>query len=427
MTSFLRPHPIWLYRLLWVCLSPIVVLWLWRRRKRGKEHATRFAERLGQPARHRPKGQLIWFHGASVGESLSILPLINHLLTTQQDLHILVTTGTLTSAKLMEKRLPERAFHQFVPLDAWPFVRSFMAHWQPDISVFTESELWPELLYQAPNPMLINARLSPKSFRRYRALGWFFHPLIARFIHVFAQHEPDAERYAALGAPHTNTLPNLKFDAPPLTAAHADIKRWEKALAGRRVLLAASTHAGEEAQIANLHQQLSTHIPNLLTIIVPRHPERGTAIINQLTETGLTLHRRGLGEKPIHTGDGRTEIYIADTLGELGLFYQLADVVIIGGSLIPHGGHNPIEPLKLGCVTLCGPHMFNFMDMLPTLLNQQVLAQAKDLDDLGQMAQAYLMDHRQRATQQTHIQAVMGTLSGASTHLANLILTKLAA
>lgn len=346
-----------LYRAGTELLGPAIELWLKRRLARGKEDPARLKERLGQPGRPRPPGRLVWLHAASVGEALSVLPLIERLLAERAGLSALLTTGTVTSARLMAERLPPRAFHQFAPVDRPSAVRRFLDHWRPDLALWVESELWPNLVTETAKrgaPMaLINARLSERAFRRWRRFGWMIRPMLQAFTLALAQSEADAERLRALGARDVRCLGNLKDAAPPLAADPGKLAELAAAFGDRPRWLAASTHPGEEAIAAEAHRALKPRLPGLLTVIAPRHPERGPEIADAL---GLSVGRRAAGEPP------GADAYLADTLGELGLFYRLCPIVFVGGSLVPHGGQNPLEPARLGAAVLFGPHMRNFAE-----------------------------------------------------------------
>lgn len=335
---------------------------LLRRQSRGKEDPARLEERLGNAGRARPEGRLVWFHAASVGESMSLLALIETLLDAQPDLHALVTTGTRTSAELIADRLPERAFHQYIPLDTGPAVRRFLSHWRPDLAIWTESELWPRLLVSTHArgvPMLlINARMSANSARRMRRLGAYGASLLGRFQAILAQDDSQAERLLALGAPpdRVEVTGSLKDTAQPLPHDPNALKTLVKTLAGRTVWLAASTHEGEEEMVSRAHREARRSVPGLLLILAPRHPDRGLRIAAALRAEGWTVAVRSEGGTP----DRNTDIYLADTLGEMGLWYRIAAVSFIGASLVDKGGHNPFEPALLGSAILTGPHVQNF-------------------------------------------------------------------
>lgn len=353
-------------------LSPALPAYLRRRAARGKEIPHRLPERTGAAPAARPPGRLLWLHAASVGETLSVLPVVEALAARAPDLHVLLTTGTLTAATLLDQRLAPalapRVTHRFVPLDVPAWVERFLAAWRPDAAAFVESELWPNLIGAARRrglPLaLVNARISPRSARRWRLARGLARHLLGAFDLVLAQSEADAERLRALGAASPRCLGNLKFAAPPLPADPAALAALRQALGGRPVFLAASTHPGEEAQVMAAHRLAAPARPGLLTIIVPRHPERGPAIGAEADAQEFAVLRRAAGALP----GPDTALYIADTLGELGLFYRLAGAALVGGSLVPHGGQNPLEPARLGCPILLGPHTWNFADPVARLL-----------------------------------------------------------
>ncbi|MBT4879650.1 MAG: 3-deoxy-D-manno-octulosonic acid transferase [Alphaproteobacteria bacterium] len=353
-----------LYRFVVFLLSPILwSVFLWRKFI-GKEDKKRFKERKGIPSLEKPSGHLIWIHAASVGESLSILSLINRLLEIRPTCHILLTTGTVTSAALMKSRLPDRAFHQYIPIDRVRYVRRFLRHWRPNLILWVESELWPNLVHESHDygvPMvLVNARLSDRSFKGWRRFKFFAEDLLQCFKISLAQSKETAQKLKALGAQHIRVPGNLKFGAAPLPVDPEALAHMNSTIGKRPVWLAASTHEGEEEQIAATHLALKKEIPHLLTLIVPRHPERGIFIQDTLSSMGLSVALRS-DQKDILPD---TDIYVADTLGELGLFYRLSPIVFMGGSLVPTGGHNPLEPAMLDSALLWGPHTHNFRDMI---------------------------------------------------------------
>jgi 3-deoxy-D-manno-octulosonic-acid transferase len=331
-----------------------------RRTAEGKEDPERVAERRGIPSRPRPEGPLVWLHAASVGEAQSALSLIAKLLASDASLSILVTTGTVTSARLLASRLPERSFHQFVPLDVPGWVGGFLDHWRPDLALWMESELWPNMLTglrrRGIPAVLINARMSALSFAKWRRAAPIARSLLACFDLCLAQSDGQADRLRRLGAGNVSCLGNLKFSAAPLPAAAAELAALEPALRNRTVLLFASTHDGEERIAGDIHRRLRRDHAALLTVIVPRHPIRAEDIARDLRALGLGVKRRSLKEAVME----RDDVYLADTMGELGLFYRLADLAVIGGSLVPHGGHNPLEAAQLDCAVLYGPDMANF-------------------------------------------------------------------
>ena len=343
-------------------LAPRFLRW---RLSRGKENAARLAERFGEASRPRPPGPLIWLHGASVGEMLAVIPLIERLLA--KNFAVLMTSGTVTSAALAERRLPAGAVHQFVPLDAPQFVARFLDHWRPDLALFVESDLWPNLILTCAErdiPMiLVNGRLSERSFKRWRFLPQVIAPLLARFDLCLAQSTGDAQRYGQLGAPRISNIGNLKLDVPPPPADAPTLSKLTGIVLTRSVIAAASTHPGEEDEIIAAHRQLRAKHPTLLTIIAPRHPERGEAIAEAAKNAGLSVALRSHGDLP----KPEVDVFIADTLGELGLIYRLAPIVFMGGSLASRGGQNPIEAIRLGAAIVHGPHVWNFAEIYQSL------------------------------------------------------------
>ena len=369
------------YRLATAAAAPFAGALLSLRLNRGKEDPDRIDERRGLASLARPEGSVVWLHGASVGETTSLLPLVERL--TQGGLFALVTSGTVTSARLMAGRLPPRAVHQFVPIDCPRFMRTFLAHWRPGLALFAESEIWPNMILEAARagvPLaLVNARMSERSFGRWRRLSGAARALFSRFDATLAQTPGDAERLAALGSRHAPVIGNLKFDAPPPPADRQELAELSGLVAGRRLWIAASTHPGEERIAAETHRRLVAEFPDLLTLIAPRHPERGQAVAAEIASLGLACRRRSEGARP----ERDVSIYLCDTMGELGLFYRLAGVAFLGKSLTGGGGQNPIEPAKLGAALLHGPRVGNFADVYAPLDAEGGALQVDDADALA--------------------------------------------
>jgi len=356
-----------LYRMATTLGGPLVRLYLNQRLKRGKEDPVRFNERLGRPSLPRPKGKLAWVHAASVGESLSILPLIGRVLRDHKDWSVLVTTGTVTSARLMTERLPQGAVHQYVPVDLVTYVRRFLEHWQPDLALWVESEFWPNLVIEtrarAVPMVVLNARMSESSFKGWQKNRAMIGRLLSAFPLVLAQSDTDAQRFQTLGAKTVTVAGNLKYAAAPLPVDEAELAKLQTVIGSRPHWLAASTHAGEEAICGRVHRALKAKMSDLLTIIVPRHPNRGSDVAAELETSGLNVARRAKSQ-PITP---ETDIYIADTMGELGLLYRLCDIVFVGKTLAGVGGQNPIEPAALACALIFGKDMSNFQQISSTL------------------------------------------------------------
>jgi 3-deoxy-D-manno-octulosonic-acid transferase len=385
-----------LYSALTRPLTPVATAYLAQRRKQGKEHPERFRERRGIASATRPQGPLAWIHAASVGEATSVLGLIEHLLATRPSLEILITTGTVTSARLLETRLPPRARHQFVPADLPGWTARFLDYWQPDLGIWVESELWPNLVFAAHArdiPMvLVNGRLSSRSYDRWRHWPGLIRHVLSAFGLCLAQDEVQAERFRSLRAPRVDCVGDLKSAAPDLPCDGSELARL-RGLTGRRPLwLAASTHAGEEEIAARVHRALTGRHSDLLTIIAPRHPVRSEAICAMARRHGLRVAVRARGE-PLTP---ETQIYLVDTLGELGLFYRLAGIAFIGGSLVAKGGHNPFEAARLGCAVLHGPDMSNCAVMAHLLAAAGASETVRDEATLAQAVSRLLADPRRR-------------------------------
>jgi len=369
------------YRRAMSAATPLANLWLKRRLRRGKEIEERLTERHGQPTLARPDGPLVWLHGASVGELVAVIPLIERLRS--QEVHVLVTSGTVTSAKVVQERLPEDVLHQFIPLDAPRFVGRFLNHWRPDFGLFVEQDLWPNLIVAAARRriplVLINARMSEQSFKGWRSLRRTAKALLGHFDLCLAQSALDAERFSELGMKAVEVTGNLKLDVPAPPADEAQLAGMQRAIAERQVLVAASTHPGEEDAIIEAHRRARKSRPRLLTIIAPRHPERGPDVLDRALAAGSRGMLRSRGLMP----DVRTDIYVADTIGELGLFYRVAHVVFMGGSIAEHGGQNPIEAAKLGKPVLHGPNVWNFADIYAAL---DAARGAEEVENIGHLA-----------------------------------------
>jgi 3-deoxy-D-manno-octulosonic-acid transferase len=411
-----RVSPGWsfrVYRAFSRIIHPLAGTILRRRSQRGKEVPERLNERMGIASIARPDKKLVWFHAASVGETNVVLPLLHVLHKQRPDLSILLTTVTVTSARIAASRLPPRAIHQFIPLDTPAFVERFLDHWRPSTALFIESEIWPNLIMDADRRriplVLLNARMSDRSFRRWLKLKGLSHPIFSRFAVVLAQSDTLAKRLTRLGARKVIAAGNLKFDSPPPAADPAELSRLKAAIADRPVFLAASTHPGEDEIIVEVHRALSASRPDLLTIIAPRHPERGGAIASLIMSHAIGAAQRSAGGAI----GPETGIYVADTLGELGLFYRLAPFALIGGSLVPHGGQNPIEAVKLGAGVITGPHWHNFPEVYQALAEGGGCRFVTSQEDLIQTAKALFDDPASLDLMRARAAKTVDELSGA--------------
>lgn len=398
------------YRLATTAVAPAVPFFLRQRAWRGKEDTARMHERLGHASIARPDGRLVWIHGASVGESTAALPLVDAFLRSGES--VLVTSGTVASARMMAERLPHGAIHQYAPVDTPAAAARFLAHWKPDAALFVESELWPNLLHRAAGQgvrlALVNGRMSERSFRGWKRARRAAAALLSLFDVCLTQDDATANRLAQLGAPRVTVSGSLKADAPPLPINEREMKILREAIGNRPILLAAQTHPGEDETVLPAHDMLRERHPDLLTIIVPRHIERGNdiAVLGGTRPTGL----RSRGDLP----DARTAVYVADTLGELGLFYRLAPFCFIGGTLVPMGGHNPLEPARLHRGVLFGPHTESFPQAYDALLAANGAERVGTAREIAQAARRLLTDP-------AHAEAMGGAAARAAADLGGAV------
>ena len=372
-----------IYNTLIRILYPLVIRsYIQKRIEIGKEDTKRFNERIGRPTKERPEGKLIWFHGASVGESVSMLPLINRLLETDENTYVMVTTGTTTSAEIMGKRLPERAFHQYITIDNPVFTKRFIKYWQPDLVLWFESDFWPAMLSTIKKKniplILVNGRISNKSFKRWQQFDYISKELLGCFTFCLGQSEEDAYRLRVLGAKDSTCLGNLKFAGLPIPVDETKKAEITKQIGNRRIFCISSTHENEEYQLGKRFKNLFEKHPDVLVLIAPRHPQRGVEIKTQLTDLGLNVSLRSANEKIT----SKTQVYIADTIGELGIWYGISPIVFIGGSLVPHGGQNFMEPSRLKDAVIVGPYMHNFTEAMQRAQKANAIIQANDAEEV---------------------------------------------
>ncbi len=386
-----------------------------RRVLRGKEIAARLPERTGIATLARPEGRLVWFHAASVGETLSLLPVIAAL---GPRANVLLTTGTVTSAALAAERLPANARHQFTPLDVAPWAERFLAHWRPDIAVFVESEIWPatlRLLDARGIPrLLINASMSARSARNWRLAGGLIRDLLGGFQAVHAQSPQDAANLRRLGAKNLLEWGNVKFSAPVLPVDTAALAAMQQAMPGPG-WLAASTHPGEEEIVIAAHRRLLAEWPDVTTVIVPRHPARGAEIAKLAGEIPVAL--RSAGQPPVPGA-----VYIADTLGELGLFYRLAPFALVGGSLVAIGGHNITEAARLGVAVICGPYTQEIAELVQRMKAFDAMLEISDAQSLAAAVQGWLANPEAAAAAGARARLAFDGLEDLPARLAELIL-----
>ncbi len=379
------------YHALTRALEPFAGLILKRRVKAGKEDAARLSERRGIASLPRPSGKLIWMHGASVGETTMLLPLIQRLLDGDPKLHILVTSGTVTSAELMKTRLPERAFHQYIPLDGPNFIDQFLSHWKPDLAIWAESEIWPNLILKTKasgaKMALINARLSQKSLSGWQKKTHFAEEIFSSFDMILAADHITHHKLKSFGGRVLGQIGNLKTAAPALEFDAAEARYLRNAIGRRPVWLAASTHPAEEADILEAHTAGPGKRANALLVWMPRHPERGDEIAALCAGQDIAQRSK------LHSPTSGTSIYIMDTLGEMGLALALADLVFVGGSIHPElTGHNPLEAARASVPILTGPYVASFTHIYDNLFNHNAAMRVTKTDNLGPSVIALLGD-----------------------------------
>ena len=386
------PLVFYIYRVVTWLIGPLTSILFRLRKRMGREDGFRKFERRGYAGMARPKGLLVWVHVASVGEMITVLPLIRKLLESHPAAQTLLTSGTVTSAKIANDNPHERIIHQYVPMDHPGFAKRFVKHWHPDIGLFVESEIWPNLMYQAEQnnvPLfLINARMSQNSFKNWKRFPNSVRHLLNQFDLILAQDNHSCVRYEMLGARRIISAGNLKYDTPPLPHKETELQNLSQAIGTRPIWLAASTHEGEELMAAETHKNLKNKYPGLLSIIAPRHPQRGDSLVKQLTELDLTIARRG--ESQAINAD--TDIYLADTIGEMGLFYRLSDIAFIGGTVTPQGGQNPLEAARLDSAIFYGPSNENFSEMFTLIKEVDAGREIFSQNDMTDMVDLLLSD-----------------------------------
>jgi len=387
-----KPIILLLYRFfISLFLIPIIILLL-TRSFFGKEKFFRLFERFGLSKSKRPKGILIWCHAASVGETITLLPLLEELLSDKK-INILVTTATISGSKIISSKKNTRILHQLSPWDHHKWIKKFLQFWQPDLAIRMESELWPNTLVELNErkipTAIVNGRISKNSLKRWKAF-----PSIAKYIMrtinlVLSQSEIHAHNFKTLGALNIKITGNLKLSMPPLKFDIRSQQILKEAFNSRPVWVAASTHPGEEEITLNTHIYLKKQFPKILTVIVPRHPERSKNIIKKVKKYKLNSISRSSNKLP----EESTDIYIIDNFGELGLIYSLVEIVFIGKSLTGSGGQNPIEPIHFGCKVIFGPKMDNFYEIAEDMVKNNIASQVKNTQELSEIINDFLMEN----------------------------------
>lgn len=400
------------YRWIGLGLYPVMRPYLAIRAAKGKEERGRRRERFGHASVERPAGPLVWVHAASVGETNAVSPLIREV--RRRGINVVLTTGTVTSARVARERLGDSVIHQYVPLDLKPVISRFLDHWRPDLAIMVESEIWPmtilELGARHIAQVLVNGRMSDRSFARWQKRPAIADALFEKFALVIAQSEADAERFRTLGALPVLVSGNLKVDtdAPPYDPATLAAYRGQ--VGDRKTWAAISTFEGEELAAGTVHTALKQHL-QLLTIVVPRHPERADAIEEALVAKGLKVARRTRND-PL---TAETDIFLGDTIGEMGLYLRMTEIAFVGRSLFGEGGQNPLEPAMLGCAVLSGPNVQNFRESYQQLAKSGSAKMVRDAEMLAKGVGYLLvnddMRHKMIAAGHETVQEMRGALT----------------
>ena len=382
-----------LYRWGGVALYPIVSPYLTFRAAKGKEDRFRRRERYGYAGVPRPAGPLVWFHAASVGETNAVIPLIKEV--RRRGIAVLLTTGTITSAKVVRDRLGTDVIHQYVPLDMKPAISRFLEYWHPDLAIMAESEIWPMTILELGKrhipQVLVNGRISDRSFPRWKRRHAVADAIFENFALVIAQSELDADRFSTLGALPVLVSGNLKVDTDAPPADSAVLRGYLDQIQGRRTWAAISTFEGEEAAAGEVHRLLKERT-GLLTIVVPRHPERGDVIADMLEAKGLKVARRTRGDALTP----ETDVFLGDTIGEMGLYLRMTEIAFVGRSLFAEGGQNPLEPAMLGCAILSGGNVQNFREAYQQLARNGSAKMVRDTEMLAKGVHYLLMNDEMR-------------------------------
>ena len=395
-----------LYRLTTDMLGPLLPLWVNARAKKGKEEAARLSERRGRSSAPRPDGPLIWMHGASVGECTMLLPLIAQIREARPDVNVLITSGTVTAARLMAERLPSGVIHQYVPLDRRKYARAFLDYWRPDVAIWAESEIWPNLIIEAKsrgvNLALINARMSEKSLGGWRKRAGSARAIFSRFDLILAADKATAAGLSEFVGKAITPIGNLKDAALPLPVDAKAKAALLAAMGARPVWCAASTHHGEDDIVLGAHETVLNTSADALLILAPRHPERRENIAELINSMGLSFTTRSSGAMP----DANTQIYLFDTIGEMGLAFDMSRLSLICGSLTQGlSGHNPLEPARAGCAVMSGRHVASFAEVYQDMADKDAVKIISQTYDLGRSISTLLNDKAALKDAQTKAKA----------------------
>jgi len=349
-------------------LSPIIIF---IRLLKKKEHPKRFKEKFGFYTKKKIKGKLIWFHGASVGEILSIMPLIENLEKNKEINQILITSNTLSSSKILSNLKLTKTIHQFFPIDTNYHTQKFLKYWKPSVAVFIDSEIWPNMITNIKKTpislILMNARITDKSFKRWKLFKSYAKKIFVNFDICLSSSHKSKKYLKSLGAKNIKHVGNLKFTQSEknITFLDNDLKKF---FLSKRIWCASSTHSTEEFICANVHKKLKVKYKNLLTIIIPRHIHRTDEIVNEMKKLNLNVHLHNSKNKI----DKDTDIYLVNSFGQTKSFFKVCKTVFLGGSMIRHGGQNPLEAARFGCKILHGPNVWNFDEIYNLLKKNKV-------------------------------------------------------
>ncbi len=408
---------LFLYRLLTALLYPFYRYgFLPYRLKINKEDPERYTEKLGFPSLDKDTKKLVWSHAASVGESLSLLKLIGRFVRENPTWKVLITTGTVTSAKIVKERFPKQVIHQYAPLDCVCALNRFLDHWQPDLMVWVESELWPNLIHKASLQkiplILLNMRLSPRSFTKWATFKKTFLKLLNCFDLILTQTQELNKDLKGIGYKKSHFCGNLKYAADPPGFQKEELNILQKSLGNRPHWMVASTHNLEEDIVLQAHKKLLKIQKNTCLILVVRHPHRCSAVEHLIKNQGLSYQRYSHWQET--SLSLKEDILLVDQMGFMGLFYEISSYVLVAGSLVDHiGGHNILEPLRQNCVTLHGPYMSNFKEVVADAKKAKATLEIQDADDLAdtllefmntpQKTETYLKNGHTFLTQQTQV------------------------
>ena len=373
-----------IYKLITIIIRPFLFLFFIYRLLKNKEEFGKYYERRGLSLKVKPDGKIIWIHAASVGETLSTLPLIKKLKELSPEINIVITTSTKTSKEIIIEKNMDRVFHQYVPWDNKNFCINFLNNWKPDIAVFLESEIWPNLLYETKRKKipisLINARITNKTYRRWLKFPKTISYLLSFFSIIIAQDNLSKDKLQNLGAKNIFVYGNLKNDSEKLSYNAESFKKYNNYFEQKDIIVVASTHRGEESNIVNAFKSLIKELPDLFLVLAPRHPDRRNEITSLLKKQGFSSEEYLLRSEGKSLNDN-IKIFILDTIGELGYFYEKSSVVVLGGAFGEFGGHNPLEPARFNNAIFSGPNFFNFKDEYDQLLNVGGVKIISDISD----------------------------------------------